>query len=81
MKVVKIKFNSEGFREVLISSGTKDLVTGATDSLAARASGEGKYRHGVYLGGPAGRWIGYVAADDNKALKAESERKVLSRLI
>lgn len=81
MKVVKIKFNSAGFREVLQSDGAKSLVKSATDSKAAQVSGQGEFRHGVFLGGPAGRWIGYVAADDKKALKAESEDKVLSRLI
>lgn len=81
MKVVRIKFNSAGFQEILTSSGVKDLVTSATNSKAAQVSGQGTFRHGTYIGGPAGRWIGYVAADDNKALKAESENKVLSRLI
>lgn len=81
MKVVKIKFNSAGFREVLQSDGVKSLVTSATDSKAAQVSGRGEFRHGVFLGGPAGRWIGFVAADDKEALKAESEDKVLSRLI
>lgn len=81
MSTVKIEFKSAGFQEILSSSGVRDLVSSATESKAAQVVGEGEFRHGVFLGGSAGRWIGYVAADDKKALRAESEDKVLSRLI
>lgn len=81
MNVVKIEFNSAGFKEVLSSDEVKGLIEGTTESLAAEVAGDGEFRHGVFLGGSAGRWIGYVAADDKEALKAESEDKVLSRLI
>ena len=81
MSNVTIKFNSAGFKEVLESSGARDLVSSATDSLAAQVAGDGEFRHGVFLGGPAGRWIGYVTTDDEEAMKAEAEDKVLSRLI
>lgn len=81
MKIVEIEFNSAGFREILTSGETQSLIAGATDSLASQVSGTGEFRHGVFLGGPAGRWVGYVAADDDEALKAESEDKVLSRLV
>jgi len=81
MSNVTIKFNSAGFREVLESDGVKGLVESTTNSLASQVAGEGEFRHGVYLGGSAGRWIGYVTTDDKEAMKAESEDKVLSRLI
>lgn len=81
MSTVKIEFKSAGFQEILSSSGVRDLVSSATESLAAQVAGDGEFRHGVFLGTGAGRWFGYVATDDDEAKKAESENKVLSRLI
>lgn len=81
MKIVTIEFKSPGFREVLSSDGSRSLVQSATDTLASRVGGTGTFRHGVFLGGSAGRWVGYVATDDEDAMKAESEDKVLSRLV
>ena len=83
----RIVFNSEGFREILLSEGCHDLVTNVTEEIADKANanndrgGEG-FRSSTQVGGyGGGRWIGFVTATDNKAAAAQSEDQALTRAL
>ncbi len=93
MTRIKITFNSEGFREILLGEGVKKLVSDATEKIEARANGnltdsesegfEGKVFKGDMVSGygHGGRWIGHVAALDSRASADEAETKSLSRAV
>ena len=83
----RIVFNSEGFREILLSEGCHDLVTSVTEEIADKANanndrgGEG-FNASTQVGGyGGGRWIGFVTATDNKAAAAQSEDQALTRAL
>ena len=83
----RIVFNSEGFREILLSEGCHNLVTSVTEEIADKANanndrgGEG-FRSSTQVGGyGGGRWIGFVTATDNKAAAAQSEDQALTRAL
>lgn len=81
MSEVHIEFNSDGFREVLLSAGTEEAVRSAAEDIRSRAeqnSGESFTMHtwqGNYGGG---RWIGSVSTADDAAARAEAENGALS---
>lgn len=84
---MNIKFNSDGFKQILCGDGVKQLVESTTDSIANNANannlrgGEGftaDVRIGNYGGG---RWVGFVSTTDMKSRLAESEDKALSRAV
>jgi hypothetical protein len=84
MAITKIEFNSEGFREVLLSDGVHDIVQETADEIRDRANGANQRGgegftsnviRGCYGGG---RWIGFVRASDKNSEMAESEDKVLT---
>ena len=84
---VRIQFNSDGFRQILLSEGCRDLVQQTTEGIAERANanntrgGEG-FRATTQVGGyGGGRWIGFVTANDKKASAAQSEDQALTRAI
>lgn len=84
---VRIQFNSEGFRQILLSEGCRDLVQQTTEGIADRANanntrgGDG-FRATTQVGGyGGGRWIGFVTATDKKASAAQSEDQALTRAI
>ena len=83
----RIVFNSEGFREILLSEGCHDLVTSVTEDIAAKANanndrGGTGFRSSTQVGGyGGGRWIGFVTATDNKAAAAQSEDQALTRAL
>ncbi len=81
---VRIVFNSEGFRQVLLSQGCHDVVTEVTEEIKDRANsnnargGEG-FRASTQVGGyGGGRWIGFVSTTDKNTMIAESEDKALT---
>lgn len=83
----KIKFNSQGFKEILCSDGVKNLVTEQTSIIQDRANannrrgGDGFDAH-VWMGGyGGGRWVGSVTTTDRKSKIAEAEDKALSRAV
>lgn len=83
----RIVFNSEGFREILLSEGCHELVQATADEIRDKANannargGEG-FRATTQVGGyGGGRWIGFVSATDKKASAAESEDQALTRAI
>lgn len=81
---VRIVFNSEGFRQVLLSEGCHEVVTQVTEEIKDRANsnnargGEG-FRASTQVGGyGGGRWIGFVSTTDKNTIIAESEDKALT---
>ena len=83
----RIVFNSEGFREILLSEGCHNLVTSVTDEIADKANanndrGGNGFNASTQVGGyGGGRWIGFVTATDNKAAAAQSEDQALTRAL
>lgn len=81
----RIVFNSDGFRQILLSDGCHELVQNVTEEIADRANanndrgGEG-FKSSTQVGGyGGGRWIGFVSTTDKKSMIAESEDKALTR--
>lgn len=83
----RIVFNSEGFREILLSEGCHNLVTSVTEEIAEKANanndrGGNGFNASTQVGGyGGGRWIGFVTATDNKAAAAQSEDQALTRAL
>ncbi|MCF0174246.1 MAG: hypothetical protein HUJ95_02795 [Bacteroidales bacterium] len=78
--MTRIKFNSEGFKQILLSDGTKGLVWSNTQAIQERA-GEGFKGEIVKGSFGDGRWVGFVNSTDLASAQAESENKVLSRAV
>ena len=84
---IKIKFRSEGFREILCSSGVQNVVSAATEQIRARADGNNQrggkgFSSKTWLGDyGGGRWVGSVYTTDRKSRIAEAEDKALSRAV
>lgn len=83
----RIEFNSQGFREILLSEGCRDLVIEVTDEIAIKANnnnergGEG-FNASVQVGGyGGGRWIGFVGSTDKEGSIAQAEDLVLTRAL
>lgn len=85
MADARIEFNSEGFRQILLSEGCKDLVQSTTNEIADKANanygGDGFLASTQVGGYGGGRWIGFVTASDKKASAAESEDQALTRAL
>ena len=83
----RIVFNSEGFREILLSDGCHEVVQSVTDEIAAKANanndrGGNGFNASTEVGGyGGGRWIGFVTATDKKAAAAQSEDQALTRAL
>lgn len=83
----RIVFKSEGFRQILLSDGCRDLVTSTTEEIKARADGNNTrggegFESTVMVGNyGGGRWVGFVSTADNNARIAESEDKALTRAL
>ena len=83
----RIVFNSEGFREILLSDGCHNLVQSVTDEIAEKANannnrGGNGFNASTEVGGyGGGRWIGFVTATDKKAAAAQSEDQALTRAL
>ena len=82
-----LQFISAGFKAILESEGTKEVVRSAAEEIQQKANanagvdGDGfscEVWHGNYGGG---RWVASVSTTDKKTMKAESEDKALSRAV
>lgn len=75
----KIKFNSTGFKAILMGSGTRTAVVSAASALSSRAPGT-KLRPtiGGYGGG---RHIAYVATSAKTPEDAERQREALESAV
>lgn len=90
---VKLEFNSEGFREILMSEGVRNLVEEQAQAIASKANANltdpqsDGFQAEVFQGsmmskyGHGGRWVGYVRAVDARASADEAENKSLSRAV
>lgn len=85
---VEIRFNSEGFEQILTCDGTGNLVQSTTEDIRNRANGNntrgGKgFGAGSRIGRAYGsnRWLGFVYTTDSKSQKAEAEDKALTRAV
>lgn len=84
---IRLQFNSEGFKQILLSEGCHTLVKATTSDICAKANanntrgGDG-FRATTQVGGyGGGRWIGFVTATDAKASAAQSEDNALTRAL
>lgn len=83
----RIVFNSEGFREILLSDGCHEVVQNVTEDIAAKANanndrGGNGFNASTEVGGyGGGRWVGFVTATDKKAAAAQSEDQALTRAL
>ena len=87
-KQVEIEFFSEGFEEILTSSGTMGAVNSAAAAIRERANanntrGGSGFFSGSRIGRAYGsqRALGFVYTSDNKSAKAEAEDKALSEAV
>lgn len=79
MAANKIKFNSAGFRAILMGSGTRTAVVVAASSVSSRAPGT-KVR--PTMGGfGGGRHIAFVATSAKTARDAERQREALESAV
>ena len=84
--VTRIDFISRGFKDILFSSGTKELLQNIGDEIKDRANesmpdGEGftsKVQAGGYGGG---RYVGYVKTVSKEAALEESENMTLTKAV
>lgn len=85
--ISKIEFVSEGFRQILTSAGTQELVQGIATQIQTEANAgiteesEGFSANVIVGGYGGGRYVGFVTAIDDKASAAEAEEKVLTRAV
>jgi hypothetical protein len=84
---IKIKFISQGFKDILCSGGVQNAVTSAANSIQSKANannirgGEG-FRSETWMGSyGGGRWVASVSTTDRKSMIAEAEDKALSRAV
>lgn len=84
---IKLKFNSDGFKEILTGSGVQSVVQSAAENIQSKAnaniSGESEgFAASVWQGNyGGGRWIGSVSTTDAESQRAEAEDKALSKAV
>ena len=87
MADARIVFNSNGFKQILLSEGCHNLVQSTADGIRDTANanntrgGEGFVSSTQVGGYGGGRWIGFVSAADKNASIAESEDQALTRAL
>lgn len=87
MADIKLEFNSDGFKQILLSAGMKQCVEAAAKDIKSKAdaniTGESEgfsvnTWQGSYGGG---RWVASVTTTDFASRVAESENKALTRAV
>ncbi len=85
-QITKIDFISQGFKNILFSPGTKELLQNIGDEIKDRANesipdGDG-FSARVQAGGyGGGRYVGYVKTDNDAAALEESENMTLTKAV
>lgn len=83
----RIVFKSEGFRQILLSDGCRDLVQSTAEDIKNKADanntrgGEGFEASTMVGGFGGGRWVGFVSTTDRQSKIAEAEDKALTRAV
>jgi hypothetical protein len=83
---VKLEFISKGFKDILFSPGTKEMLTNLSDDIRDRANeslpdGEG-FASRVQAGGyGGGRYVAFVRTDNDAAALEESENMTLTKAV
>lgn len=86
-KQMKIKFISQGFKDILCSDGVQALVSETSEAIKTKANGNNTrggdgFSSEVWMGAyGGGRWVGSVSTTDRESCIAESEDKALSRAV
>lgn len=86
-KNIRIQFNSDGFRQLLLSDGIRQVVQDTAEEICDKANANNErggtgFSASTQVGGyGGGRWIGFVSATDKNASAAESEDKALTRAL
>lgn len=94
MKQTRIVFNSEGFRQILLSEGCHEVVQQTTEQIRDRAvqnyaavsptgvDADAGISANTQVGGyGGGRFIGFVSTSDPYAVAAETEDKIMTRAL
>ena len=80
----RIVFNSDGFRQLLLSDGVRELVQSTAEEICDKANGnstrggEGFVVRTQVGGYGGGRYIAFVSSTDKNSFIAESEDKALT---
>lgn len=80
----RIVFNSDGFRQLLLSDGVRELVQSTAEEICDKANGnntrggEGFTVRSQVGGYGGGRYIAFVSSTDKNSFIAESEDKALT---
>lgn len=87
MAEIKLEFNSDGFRQILMSDGMKAVVESAANNIKQKADGniqgesDGYSVHAWQGNYGGGRWVASVTTTDYESMVAESESKALTRAV
>lgn len=73
---ITIEFIDQGFKDVMLSEGAKEMIEEKATQIATRA-GDG-FSYDIMKGYYGSRWIAFVHSDTEEAAKEEAENKVLS---
>jgi len=86
--MIRIEFNSDGFKQLLMSDETRSLISGHVDAIKARADAnlngaesQGFSARTIQSGWGGGRWVGFVGTTDMATMIAESEDKALTKAV
>lgn len=80
----RIVFNSDGFRQLLLSDGVRELVQSTAEEICDKANGnntrggEGFVVRTQVGGYGGGRYVAFVSSTDKNSFIAESEDKALT---
>ena len=86
---IRLEFNSDGFKQLLASAETRDMIAEHTNAIKQRAdaniAGESEgFNARVEQAKSAnygGRWIGVVGTSDYASVVAESENGALTKAV
>lgn len=76
---IKLEFIDAGFKQILKSEGTREIVESQANAIQQRAGD--LYESQVVYGYGGSRWVGFVHNIDNKGAKDEAENKTLSKAV
>lgn len=75
----KIQFIDKGFRDILSSEGTKEVIQSTANNIKTRAGA--KYEADVSYYGQGHRWMGFVHTTDLESMRDEAENKTLTKAV